>query len=149
MNEAGKPAGDSAGMAASLMRLVTASKESAPFVPGRRDFFQYRDLGVTAASNGKMRADVQFAKNGMSRPTGWHFHICELQFVYVLSGWIELDFEDGTRRRIEAGGSMFIPPGFKHNEIATAENFEVMEVSVPARLQTVSCDAPEGLDRSA
>lgn len=128
----------------SKMKLAVTSKDSAPFVQGRREFFKYRDLGVTAASNGAMRADVQFATQGMSKPTGWHFHICETQFVYVLSGWIQLEFEDGTERRIEAGGSLFIPPGFKHNEVCTSDTFEVVEVSVPAKLETVACDPPEG-----
>ena len=23
---------------------------------------------------------------GMTEPTGWHYHTCEMQFVYVLKG---------------------------------------------------------------
>ncbi|MDP3604562.1 MAG: cupin domain-containing protein [Polaromonas sp.] len=126
------------------MRFVVASKESAPFKEGRRPFFKYRDLGVTSASNGSMRADVQFATQGMSKPTGWHYHECEQQFVYVLQGWIELQFEDGSTHKIEAGGSLFIPPGFRHNEIHTSDHFEIIEVSVPAAIGTVPCDPPPG-----
>ena len=39
-------------------KLAHATPETAPLVAGRRSFFKYRDLGVTVASNGRMRAQV-------------------------------------------------------------------------------------------
>jgi len=56
------------------MKLAYATKESAPLVPGRRAFFQYRDLGVTAGSNGAMRAQLTSVIRGLTEPTGWHYH---------------------------------------------------------------------------
>src|SRR6516225_1362707 len=38
------------------MKLAISSAKDAHYVPGRRQFFQYRDLGVTEATGGKMRA---------------------------------------------------------------------------------------------
>ena len=35
------------------MKLAISSAEDAHYVPGRRQFFQYRDLGVTEATGGK------------------------------------------------------------------------------------------------
>lgn len=133
----------SAAQSEAPMKLAIATAHTAPFVPGRREFFEYRELGVTAASNGKMRAQVQGATRGLSKPTGWHYHLCEAQFVYMLSGWVELEFEDGSTHRIEAGSSFFIPPRYRHNEIRTSESFEVLEVSVPADMGTVACDPPD------
>jgi quercetin dioxygenase-like cupin family protein len=123
--------------------IVVATKETAPFVQGRREFFQYRDLGVTDATDGRMRAQVTFATQGLSKPTGWHYHECEAQFNYMLSGWVELQCEDGKTLRLSAGDSFYIPPGFRHNEIRTSESFEVIEISVPAKMGTVACDPPE------
>ena len=40
------------------MKLAVSSAKDAHYVPGRRHFFQYRDLGVTEATSGKMRAQV-------------------------------------------------------------------------------------------
>jgi hypothetical protein len=37
-------------------KLAYATPSTAPLVAGRRSFFKYRDLGVTAASSGKIRA---------------------------------------------------------------------------------------------
>ena len=127
------------------MKLHHATKETAAFVPGRREFLKYRDLGVTDASNGEMRAQVMSAITGMTEPTGWHYHVCDGQFVYALKGWVDLEFETGERLRLEAGESLFIPGGMRHNEIRTSEDLEILEVSMPAAMGTVPCDRPAGL----
>jgi quercetin dioxygenase-like cupin family protein len=125
------------------MKPLVSKLSTSPYVPGRRTFLTYRDLGVADASDGRMRAQVTAAKEGLSKPTGWHFHVCEGQFVYMLHGWSKVQFEDGTVKIIEAGDSVFIPGGVKHNEIATSDVFECIEISVPADMGTVECAAPE------
>lgn len=127
----------------SAMKLRHGSKENTPFVPGRREFFKYRDLGVTEATNGEMRAQVMSAVTGMTEPTGWHYHVCDGQFVYALKGWVDLEFETGETIRLEAGESLFIPGGMRHNEISTSDDLEILEVSMPAEMGTVPCDKPE------
>lgn len=122
----------------------THSKASEPvFVKGRRDFFKYRELGVTEASGGRMRAQLTIASQGMSRPTGWHVHRCEGQFVYMLSGWVDLEFAGGRKLRVEAGDSLYIPGDTPHNETATSDSFELLEISVPADMGTDPCEAPD------
>ncbi len=123
--------------------LAHATADSAPFVPGRRDFLKYRDLGVTKASGGRMRAQVTVATGAM-KSTGWHYHLCDSQLVYALKGWVDLQFEDGRTIRVKAGESLYIPGGLKHNEIGMSEDFEILEVSVPAEMGTKACDAPAG-----
>jgi len=113
-------------------------------VKGRRAFFKYRDLGVAEASGGAMRAQVMMSSEGMSRPTGWHYHECDGQFVYVLKGWVDLQFEDGRAIRVEEGDSLFIPGFLRHNEIRTSDALEILEVSVPGQMGTTPCDPPEG-----
>jgi mannose-6-phosphate isomerase-like protein (cupin superfamily) len=127
------------------MRLRHATKETAPCVPGRREFFTSRDLGVTDASHGAMRAHVMAAITSMTAPTGWHDHGCDGQFVYALTGWVDLACETGERLRLEAGESLFIPGGLRHNELRTAEELELLEVCMPAAMGTVPCDRPAGL----
>ena len=127
------------------MKLCHATQETAPFVPGRRTFLKYRDLGVTDATHGEMRAQVMSAITGMTEPTGWHYHVCEGQFVYALKGWVDLEFETGELLRLKAGESLFIPGGMRHNEISTSDDLEILEVCVPAEMGTVPCDRPEGL----
>jgi quercetin dioxygenase-like cupin family protein len=123
-------------------KLAHATQAGAPQVPGRRSFFTYRDLGVMAASGGKLRAQTMTAITGMTEPTGWHFHTCEGQFVYALKGWVDLEFETGETIRLKAGESLYIPGFLKHNEIATSEDLEILELSVPGEMGTVPCDKP-------
>lgn len=124
------------------MKAAVTSAKQPDYVEGRRSFFKYRDLGVTGASDGWMRAQVMSAVTGMTEPTGWHYHVCEGQFVYALKGFVELEFEDGTQCRLEPGDSCFIPGGMKHNEIRTSDDVEILEVCLPANMGTVPCEAP-------
>jgi len=113
-------------------------------VKGRRDFFSYRDLGVAEGSAGVLRAQVMKSSKGMSEPTGWHYHECDGQFVYILKGWVDLQFEYGRTVRVEEGDSLFIPGYLRHNEIATSEEMEILEVSTPGTMGTRPCDPPDG-----
>jgi uncharacterized RmlC-like cupin family protein len=113
-------------------------------VKGRRDFFTYRDLGVAEGSAGAMRAQVMKSSQGMSEPTGWHYHECDGQFIYMIKGWVDLQFEDGRTLRVEQGDSLFIPGFLRHNEIRTSAEREILEVSIPGEMGTRPCDPPEG-----
>jgi len=129
---------------ASRQKVAHARISEPVLVKGRRAFFKYRDLGVAEASGGAMRAQVMMSSEGMSRPTGWHYHECDGQFVYVLKGWVDLQFEDGRAIRVEEGDSLFIPGFLRHNEIRTSDALEILEVSVPGQMGTTPCDPPEG-----
>jgi len=139
-------AGDTAaGDTMAAGKLALARVDSATYVAGRREFFKYRDLGVTDATGGKMRAQVTSATQGLGKPTGWHYHVCQQQFIYMLKGWVDLEFEDGTKLRLQQGDSLMIPGGTRHNETGTADELEILEVSVPAEMQTMVCDPPAGM----
>lgn len=124
------------------MKLAHANDVTAPKVRGRRDFFVYRDLGVSEASAGKLRAQTMTAIANMKEPTGWHYHVCDGQFIYALNGWVDLEFETGDKIRLKSGESLYIPGNMRHNETAMSDDFEVLELSVPADMGTVVCDPP-------
>ena len=120
------------------MRLSVSHLEDSTFEGGGlRGFFEYRDLGVQGASQGRLRAQTMTAITGMTEPTGWHYHECEGQFVYALKGWVDLEFETGETIRVKTGESLFIPGGMRHNENATSDDLEILELSVPAEMGTV------------
>jgi len=126
--------------------LAYAPASNPVYKPGRRDFFKYRELGVTDATGGKMRAQITSCTQGLGKPTGWHYHICDHQLVYMIKGWVDLVFEDGTKIRLQPGDSLMIPGGMRHNETATADELELLEVSVPAEMKTVVCEPPAGME---
>ena len=126
------------------MSFALSNVKTAPTTTGRRDFFVYRDLGVAKASNGRMSAEAMTFIKGKVPLTGWHYHVCESQLCVVMSGSIDLEFEDGIKRRMSAGDVFFIPGGMKHSETALSDDYSYMEIAVPANLGTVGCDPPEG-----
>lgn len=134
---------------ASGQKVAHARIAEPVLVKGRRAFFKYRDLGVADASGGALRAQVMMASQGMSRPTGWHYHECDGQFIYMLKGWVDLEFEDGRTIRVEEGDSLFIPGYLRHNEIRTSDTMEILEVSTPGQMGTTPCDPPEGRAQSS
>tara|TARA_A100001037_G_scaffold291285_1_gene305221 strand:- start:1021 stop:1416 length:396 start_codon:yes stop_codon:yes gene_type:complete len=109
---------------------------------GRRSFFEYRDTGLSDLTDGEYRAQVMRATDVMDT-TGWHYHECDLQFVYVLNGWVDLEFEGGRSERVAAGAALSIPPGMVHNEIGCSADFEALEIVAPAQMETVPCEPPE------
>ena len=124
---------------------LAISRASAPnFVAGRRDFFKYRETGTTEGTDGFMRAQITVGTQGLTEPTGWHYHICDAQFIYMLKGWVELQFEGQGTIRLEAGDTCMIPGNLPHNEIRASNELEIMEISVPAAMGTKPCDMPAG-----
>jgi hypothetical protein len=113
---------------------------------GRRTFFHYRDLGVELATEGMARATLITSNGqGMDRETGWHYHECDLQIGFIIHGWSDLELEDGTSFRMQAGDLMMLPGGVRHNELGASDDLEVLEFSIPANMGTVPCPRPDTL----
>ena len=127
------------------MKLNFDFASEAKYEPGRRAFFKYRNLGLGEASGGRMRSFQNTSIAGMLDSTGWHYHLCQFQFVYLLQGELILEFEDGRAVYLTKGDTMFIPGGVKHNEIYVSEDKDSVEVSLPIEIGTVPCERPAHL----
>jgi quercetin dioxygenase-like cupin family protein len=125
------------------MKFRVTHKDEAEIAPGRREFFEYRDFGIEEASNGYMKVTSYSAKKAMTTETGWHYHTCGAQLLYIIKGWAEVRFEDGDIRHMPAGTVVFIPGGSVHNEIRMSDDWEALEVVVPGQMGTVPCDPPQ------
>ena len=110
---------------------------------GRREFLRYRDVGLAAATGDRFRM-LGMRATGANEATGWHYHVCDVQFVYVLKGWVELEFEGGRTERLVEGSFASIPGGTLHNEMNLSDDLEVLEICSPADMGTVAVDAPAG-----
>lgn len=116
----------------------------AEWTPGLREIFDYRDLGIKDATNGDYVAHVIRA-NGKEEADAvqeWHVHHCDFQFVMVLNGWAEFEYEGEGVHRIEKGDVVHQRPGIRHREIACSEDFEVLEIVSPANFETEIVDPP-------
>jgi len=109
---------------------------------GLRSYFEYRDLGIRRATRGKVVAHVIRARRGKAPHGQWHRHDCRLQFVYVLKGWAEFEYEGVGRVRMRAGTCFYQPPGIRHREIRHSPDLELLEVVAPANFRTRDAVAP-------
>ena len=100
---------------------------------GLRADSEYRDLGLAAATGGKLGMTHIRALGRFESPTGWHWHDMHAHFIYVLRGWIRFRF-DGVEGEItlSAGDSLSQPAGVPHNVIARSDDFEGLELNLPA-----------------
>jgi quercetin dioxygenase-like cupin family protein len=103
---------------------------------GLRPFFQYRDLGLRAATNGRVVAHVIRAKPGVPAVSERHYHEVEFQMVYVLKGWIRFDYEGVVEVTLTAGSCVHQAPGIRHIELGHSDDLELIEIVMPADFET-------------
>ena len=115
----------------------------ARFERGLRAFFEYRDLGIRQATQGRVEAHVIRAAAGQDFSSQPHRHDTEFQLVYVLKGWIEFEYEGQGAVRLEAGSCVYQPPGIRHRELGHSEDVEMLEVVLPAASTTQEEDSVE------
>jgi uncharacterized protein YjlB len=117
---------------------------NADWLPGLREIFNYRDLGIKENTNGDYVAQIVKAngKKMKDEVQHWHVHDCTFQFVLVLNGWAEFEYEGEGIKRIEKGDCLNQIPMVKHREIACSPDFEVLEIVSPANFETRMVDAP-------
>ena len=90
-----------------------------------------------------MLAHVIRARPEKAPHGAWHRHDCKVQFVYVLKGWMLLEYEGVGKVMMKAGTCFYQPPNIRHREIAHSKNVEVLEIVAPANFKTRSAEQPE------
>ena len=110
--------------------------KSAEWKTGLRTYFEYRDLGSVEATEGRLLVHVIRATEPCSGPGGYHSHDLEFQMNYVLRGWTRVEFEDIGEVRFEAGDSWQQDPGTPHEVLEFSDDFEVIEICMPAEFPT-------------
>ena len=108
---------------------------------GLRDFFLYKDLGVAAATRGRVIAQLVKANEAPEQGTGWHRHEAEFHIVLMLKGWARFMYE-GVETLVEAGDCVHQRPGFVHFLFDYSPDMEYLEVVGPADFATVEMPAP-------
>ncbi|MFI4931056.1 MAG: cupin domain-containing protein [Burkholderiales bacterium] len=121
--------------------FVVSHAEGARFERGLRAFFEYRDLGIAQATEGRVVAHVIRAAAGTEFSSQPHWHETTFQLVYVLKGWVEFEYEGQGRVRLEAGSCVHQPPQIRHREIGHSADLELLEIVMPADFKTVEVDS--------
>jgi quercetin dioxygenase-like cupin family protein len=124
--------------------FVASHARDAEFERGLRSFFEYRDLGIEQATDGRVVAHVIRAAAGKEFSSQPHLHKTTFQLVYVLKGWIEFEYEGEGIVRLEAGSCVHQPPEIRHREIGHSEDIEMLEVVLPADFATQEVPSVNG-----
>jgi mannose-6-phosphate isomerase-like protein (cupin superfamily) len=124
-------------------KFVVSHLRDADFTSGLRDSTAYRDLGIAAATHGLVRAhttrqrpEIAFEEYAMPR----HYHVVQFQLVYCLKGWIRTEFEGHGVHELRKGSCWVQPPGIKHKVLGRSDDFEAIEVIMPADFDTVNVE---------
>jgi len=116
--------------------FVATHARDAKFERGLRSFFEYRDLGIKEATDGRVDAHLIRAAEGNAFSSQPHLHRTTFQLVYVLKGWIEFECEGHGVVRLEAGSCVHQPPAIRHRELGHSDDIEMLEVILPADFVT-------------
>ena len=108
---------------------------------GLRDFFLYRDLGVAAATGGKVVAQLVKANAAPEKGTGWHRHEAEFQIVLMTKGWAKFMYGD-QETLVEAGDCVHQRPGIVHYLFDYSPDMEYLEIVSPADFKSIDMPAP-------
>jgi hypothetical protein len=137
-----KPAAKPKTAARKPQRFVASHPGASSFVEGLRSYAAYRDLGIAAATDGMVQAQViRFIPP--CRPeevSKLHYHDVEFQMVYVLKGWIKSEFEGQGAQTFNTGSCWIQPPRIKHKVLDYSDDCEVLEIILPAEFETVTLD---------
>lgn len=117
---------------------VNRAREN-PFVAGGlRAYREYRDLGIGKATGGRVHAHViRTTKPCPEGGSGLHYHDVEFQMVMVLRGTSTVWFEGQGEVTFEPGDCWIQPPRIRHNVLHYSDDYEVLEITLPAEYETV------------
>lgn len=89
--------------------------------------FFYRDLGIAAATNGKVIAHLVKANMTPESGTGWHRHEADFQIVIRMKGWTRFRYGDQDTL-VEAGDVVHQRPGISHYLFDYSLDMEYLEI---------------------
>ncbi len=108
---------------------------------GLRDFFLYKDLGIAAATHGKVIAHLVKANEPPEEGTGWHYHVADFQIIIMTKGWARFMYEE-KEYHVHAGDCIHQRPGMVHYLFDYSPDMEYLEIVGPADFGTEDADGP-------
>jgi len=109
--------------------------------PDMEHYLTSRDFESEGLTGGRVRVEERRVINEKPTQTGWHIHKTELHIFYVLKGGLVIEFPGGTVN-LTAGMCMRLPALLPHRETSIEPDTEMLEVTVPARFETIHVPAP-------
>jgi quercetin dioxygenase-like cupin family protein len=121
---------------------VAVAHDGGTWTPGLRPYLQYRNLGVEGVSEEKVGVQHIRFTGDEAVQSDWHVHDLDFQFVYVLSGSIEIENRHGETVTLGPHDTGYTPGLFWHRE-KISPGYSCIEITGPARGETITgLDSP-------
>jgi quercetin dioxygenase-like cupin family protein len=115
--------------------LIITRYDEGKWVKGRAGM-EYRDLIPGRLGGAVIASHIRIQKGGPV-PDYVHYHKVLFQMIYCKAGWVRVVYEDqGPPFVMNAGDCVLQPPGIRHRVLECSDNFEVIEVGMPAIHET-------------
>ena len=126
-------------------KLSIVHEEDSEFVgDGLRKCFEYRDLGIKAATGGNYHAHVIRAVDQEEDGIGLHRHNeIKFQMVYILNGWMRFWYEGEGEVVAKKGTCILQPPAVKHDVLEWSDDLELLEITSPAEFSSEALSTAE------
>ena len=108
---------------------------------GDRADFSYRDFGLAALTEDRVRLRVVRPIRRDVPATGWHAHTMG-QFAFGLRGWAHVDFPGRPRIRLGAGDGLTVAAGAAHDAGDHSDDFAMLDICLPATYETRAIPQP-------
>lgn len=100
-----------------------------------RSTLTFRALGIDQVTHGRLTAQIVKASDASDTPQDWHRHSVEIQFFYLLSGEMTIEY-GGSRSTYVAGDLIVHQNRLVHRVVAHSADLELLEVTGPAGYNT-------------
>lgn len=108
---------------------------------GLREFFLYKDLGVSDATHGRVIAQRVKANRAPEKGTGWHRHEADFHIVIMTKGWARFMYGEQDTL-VQAGDTVHQRPGIVHYLYDYSPDMEYIEIVGPADFASIDTPAP-------
>lgn len=115
-------------------RFVRHDASEAEWHPWRFDGFEYRDIGIGAATDGL--AGVRVARPAGVDRTARSAHDAEFVFGFVLAGRCALEVDGREPEEMVEGDTFVIPRGLAYALTGCSPDFELLDVTLPELVPT-------------
>ena len=106
---------------------------------GLRKYALYRDFGFAEATEGMVHAHIiKLIPPCTDEVRQRHRHLVQMQMVYVLKGWMKIEHEGQGVMTMKAGDAWLMPPGIRHTVLDYSDDCQNLEITIPAKFETVS-----------
>jgi mannose-6-phosphate isomerase-like protein (cupin superfamily) len=93
---------------------------------------EYRDLGLTAASNGLLSVHQARKLSAVDVSSAWRVLDCDFYLLFILMGSTRFEEADGTELELLAGDSVCRPKHDRFRQLSASADFESIEIAAPA-----------------